>query len=516
MKIRIRRILTFLVAIILISFSVWFFLYVALSGRKYEYKSTVSRRNYDGLLDKFAYLTFDNSIKGDKPGDFINPNGILSRLPHQAIRESHYGYSNACSVMKFRPENISFEKFPYFNKEFIIDREPMNTWIKQDAMIEFCDDKIKLLDARFGLLKDIIIDSSKRVGARERPRGGEPFKTALGQEVKLGNFKFQKGFWKINCKSKDTPRNISKSFKWLPFIEINTNETAFNKTSQTATDDVVDQFTVAITREDYWNLHNFIRQMYNVFLVMMYFHKKPSETHILFMDGYPSFSFDTTWEYIFGNVSRAGVFTRPVLYRSLVWGFRECDGGLTDFALKQQAYLEEFRSYFLSVHGLTDSYSLNCQKITITLLLRRDQIFYPMNTDGKAQRKIFNEAELVGNLMKSFPTAHVQTVLMDSLPMCRQLEIASVTDILIGMHGAGMTHSIFLPKHAAILEMFPKDWKRGRPWYLCFEKTASWRGLKYDSWENFDSSLEMPNDYTIVPSDVIVNKTKVLFNKMCG
>ena len=99
--------------------------------------------------------------------------------------------------------------------------------------------------------------------------------------------------------------------------------------------------------------------------------------------------------------------------------------------------------------------------------------------------------------------------------MQTQLEIASTTDIFVGMHGAGMTHIMFVPKHAAVLEIFPKDFKIGRPHFVCFQKIAQWRGLKYDSWENFDKRNEMPYDYTILPRDVIIKKVKSLMDKLC-
>ena len=34
-----------------------------------------------------------------------------------------------------------------------------------------------------------------------------------------------------------------------------------------------------------------------------------------------------------------------------------------------------------------------------------------------------------------------------------QLEVDVSTDILIGVHGAGMTQLLFLPKHAAVVEV---------------------------------------------------------------
>jgi len=39
--------------------------------------------------------------------------------------------------------------------------------------------------------------------------------------------------------------------------------------------------------------------------------------------------------------------------------------------------------------------------------------------------------------------------------------------------------------------------------------------MPYDSWENFDSKLEMPGDFTIVPVDMLAEKAKSVIAKMC-
>jgi hypothetical protein len=49
-------------------------------------------------------------------------------------------------------------------------------------------------------------------------------------------------------------------------------------------------------------------------------------------------------------------------------------------------------------------------------------------------------------------------VALCSLFSCiHQLEVDVSTDILIGVHGAGMTQLLFLPKHAAVIEVHSRD-----------------------------------------------------------
>lgn len=42
------------------------------------------------------------------------------------------------------------------------------------------------------------------------------------------------------------------------------------------------------------------------------------------------------------------------------------------------------------------------------------------------------------------------------LPLEQQLRVVQETDILVGLHGAGLAHLVFLPEHAVVVEMFPK------------------------------------------------------------
>lgn len=81
-------------------------------------------------------------------------------------------------------------------------------------------------------------------------------------------------------------------------------------------------------------------------------------------------------------------------------------------------------------------------KVRITLLSR-----------GTTYRNILNEQEIVEELLKN-KQYHVQRVVYDrKMTFTEQLEVTHNTDVLIGMHGAGLTHLLFLPDWAAIFEV---------------------------------------------------------------
>lgn len=68
-------------------------------------------------------------------------------------------------------------------------------------------------------------------------------------------------------------------------------------------------------------------------------------------------------------------------------------------------------------------------------------------------RQILNSDELIDELNKNQSYAVKSVRFERTTPFTEQLEIIRNTDIFIGIHGAGLTHLLFLPKWATIFEM---------------------------------------------------------------
>ncbi|XP_072866041.1 EGF domain-specific O-linked N-acetylglucosamine transferase isoform X1 [Chlorocebus sabaeus] len=106
-------------------------------------------------------------------------------------------------------------------------------------------------------------------------------------------------------------------------------------------------------------------------------------------------------------------------------------------------------------------------KIRVTILARSTEY-----------RKILNQNELV-NALKTVPTFEVQIVdyKYRELGFLDQLRITHNTDIFIGMHGAGLTHLLFLPDWAAVFELYNCEDER------CYLDLARLRGIHYITWQ---------------------------------
>lgn len=56
------------------------------------------------------------------------------------------------------------------------------------------------------------------------------------------------------------------------------------------------------------------------------------------------------------------------------------------------------------------------------------------------------------------------------------------TDVLVGMHGAGLTHAFFLPEWATLFELYNCGDKE------CYRDLARMRGVNYVTWEGETNS----------------------------
>ncbi|XP_061689277.1 EGF domain-specific O-linked N-acetylglucosamine transferase isoform X3 [Syngnathoides biaculeatus] len=99
-------------------------------------------------------------------------------------------------------------------------------------------------------------------------------------------------------------------------------------------------------------------------------------------------------------------------------------------------------------------------------------------------RRIINQNELV-NALKT--VLHLEVNVLDykykDVPFLEQLRITHNSDIFIGMHGAGLTHLLFLPDWAVVFELYNCQ-DEG-----CYRDLARLRGIRYVTWHKQDKVL---------------------------
>ena len=242
------------------------------------------------------------------------------------------------------------------------------------------------------------------------------------------------------------------------------------------------------------------------------------EVHVLLVDAHPQGGLDEVWHSLFNGFIRVGnrsALAEPLLVRELVWVPAGYNSPLLEFSRDRMPLLAHWRRFFLSRHGLAADEGPeqpHCANLSVLFVWRRDYLAHPRNPSGHVNRKIANEAELMATARRELlPSARVRGEQLDALPMREQLRLVRDTDVLVGMHGAGLSHTLFLPRRAALIEFYPTYWS---PDNAHFRKMAEWRGLHYARWVNNDQHLEQNRESSTIPPEVFLTLLRNLLTKM--
>ena len=197
----------------------------------------------------------------------------------------------------------------------------------------------------------------------------------------------------------------------------------------------------------------------------------------------------------------------------MVWSISGSNSPMNNHKAKNLPMVDSFRNYFLTRHGVSLTNDKDCKKLNILFIWRRDYVAHPRNPTGKIRRKIKNGIELLQNAQNEFPHYSIKGMQMDKLSMKEQVAIISKTNILIGMHGAGMSHVLFLPAGSGVIELFPYD---TLPSNIHFKAMSRWRQLTYTSWQNVQQWNDFPEeDSSYIPPNVIITLLRLTIKKIC-
>ena len=277
---------------------------------------------------------------------------------------------------------------------------------------------------------------------------------------------------------------------------------------------ISETFSVAVLRYEYANFYHTVTDWYNVFILTKLLNEPIKDTSVILYDQNAKGHLDETWSTLFKNVIFRQDLSETTIYKKLAWNILGYESPINFHAALSLPYITDFHSFFIQQHGIHAAKSLNCSQIVITFIWRRDYVAHPGNPTGLISRKVKNEEELVSHLQKVFPKVLVKGIQLDQHSMRTQLEVITNTDILISMHGAGLSHILFLPHHAGVVELFPLYWKK----YFGashFKAMAKWRKLHYRAWQNLNPSNEFDKFYTYVPPSALESHVRPLYKQMC-
>ena len=105
-------------------------------------------------------------------------------------------------------------------------------------------------------------------------------------------------------------------------------------------------------------------------------------------------------------------------------------------------------------------------------------------------RQILNELDLINALKTSIEDISVEIHDFNHwMPFEEQINITANTDVLIGMHGAGLTHVLFQPDWGVLFELYNCDDEH------CYKDLSRLRGLRYMTWTDTKKIFPEKTDY---------------------
>jgi len=102
-------------------------------------------------------------------------------------------------------------------------------------------------------------------------------------------------------------------------------------------------------------------------------------------------------------------------------------------------------------------------------------------------RLVSNEDQMLAHARRFFPRCEFTKVqFTKQVPFMKQMEIITKTKVFVGMHGAGLTHLLFLPDTSKVIELYNCE-DRG-----CYRDLAYLRGIPYFTWTDVFDDPEVP------------------------
>jgi protein O-GlcNAc transferase len=75
--------------------------------------------------------------------------------------------------------------------------------------------------------------------------------------------------------------------------------------------------------------------------------------------------------------------------------------------------------------------------------------------DRGSSRRLRDQETYLPVLRQRFPDVKIELVDFAGLSLPAQIRLVRSTDLLVGVHGAGLTHALFLPKESTVVEILP-------------------------------------------------------------
>jgi hypothetical protein len=222
---------------------------------------------------------------------------------------------------------------------------------------------------------------------------------------------------------------------------------------------------------------------------------------VVFLDAHAQGNLDSVWTQMFGKFTyvqhfpKGGVcFERaifiPAGYKSPIFP----DVNTPRLRCPLERLADEFSNHVLQSHGIQD---VNRIAGKIVIIDRKPYVAHPRSKPGELHRIISNLEELKNSLVALKRVTSVNVVLLETMAFGEQLSAIREAHILIGNHGAGLSHVLFMDRKSHLVEFTNQG--QGLDFFVYM---SQWKGVEYTSIPLMDSSRLESSDIERVAGTV--------------
>lgn len=239
--------------------------------------------------------------------------------------------------------------------------------------------------------------------------------------------------------------------------------------------------TLMFERIEYANLYHTFTDLFNVHwsLEKLKYHKNgPQELRIIWLDGHAKSNLDEVWADIFhANITYVSQYKGIVCMERGVWLPKNnpvydmpkefVELSYEDYEGKNDngsncGVMDRFIERVLTTYDIPLDRTVD---ETLDLVIDRQPYFAHPRVD---MEKAMKDARVLPDMDAMFPSSRI--LKLHEMRFQEQVELISRAKSLRGVHGAGLTHLLWLPKGAHVVEWQPEDYSENQ----LFANLATW------------------------------------------
>ena len=218
-------------------------------------------------------------------------------------------------------------------------------------------------------------------------------------------------------------------------------------------------------------MYHTLTDWWNAFFVM-----PPKEkVRLVFLDGHAKGNLDSVWEHMFGeftyvqHLPKGGVCFEKAIFIPAGYSSALFPDMSMRLRCPRQILADEFSNHVLKSFNLQ---SLQRKPGKIVIIDRKPYVAHPRSKPENTQRILGNLGDLRKRLLKIKRVTSVEVLRLETMTFEEQLRAIREARILIGNHGAGLSHLMFMDRKSDVLELTVD-------YYDFFIYLCEWKGVQH-------------------------------------